>query len=142
MSEKEQYTQMDVNASRTQCQATDKNLSEKHIVSIVKESNEPGRVRFVNCKKLKSTVLCPSPDANFSILDGEAVLLNLESGYYYTLNQVGTVIWQLIDGVRTLHDIQKALCDRFEVSKEQANNDLISLADQFCAEGLAYLKEM
>lgn len=140
MSEKEQNSQMDVHASRIQCQAENKNSSEKHIVS-TEGSNELGRVQYINREKLRSTVLCPSLDANFSILDEEAVLLNLDSGYYYTLNQVGTVIWQLIDGVRTLHDIQQALCDRFEISKEQANNDLISLVDQFCAEGLVNLKQ-
>ena len=96
---------------------------------------------YINLERLEYTVLSRSQDANFTILDGEAVLLNLDSGFYYTLNPVGTTVWQLIDGVRTLHDIQEAICDRYDVSKEQAIKDLVSLANDFCKEGLVRLME-
>ncbi|MCL6554092.1 MAG: PqqD family protein, partial [Firmicutes bacterium] len=38
--------------------------------------------------------------------EGEgAVLLNLESGAYYGLNEVGVMVWNLLDGTRTLEDV-------------------------------------
>ena len=37
-----------------------------------------------------------SPDVVFRNLDGEAVLLDLGSGTYFGLNEVGTRIWQMI----------------------------------------------
>ena len=33
-----------------------------------------------------------------TVLDGESVLLNLKSGRYYTLNVVGSTIWNLCRG--------------------------------------------
>jgi Coenzyme PQQ synthesis protein D (PqqD) len=37
-----------------------------------------------------------NPDVVFRDLDGEAVILDLGSGTYFGLNQVGTRVWQLI----------------------------------------------
>ncbi|MBN1400973.1 MAG: PqqD family peptide modification chaperone, partial [Anaerolineae bacterium] len=40
-----------------------------------------------------------SPGTLFRELDGEAVLLNLESGHYYGLDEVGTrILSLLVDG--------------------------------------------
>ena len=37
------------------------------------------------------------PDVVFRELDGEAVILNLETGLYFGLNEMGTRIWQRLD---------------------------------------------
>lgn len=57
-------------------------------------------------------------------LDGEAVLLNPEGGYSYSLNQVGTLIWSLLDGAHTSADIARAICEDYEVEYEQALQDV------------------
>ena len=38
-----------------------------------------------------------SPDVVFRDLDGEAVILDLVSGTYFGLNEVGTRVWRLVD---------------------------------------------
>ena len=48
------------------------------------------------------SVFLRSPEVNSTVLDREAVLLNLENGVYYTLNPVGTAIWELFNGDRPL----------------------------------------
>ena len=35
-----------------------------------------------------------------------SVLLHLESGQYHGLNEMGTVIWDLLDGTKTLSEVQ------------------------------------
>jgi len=57
-------------------------------------------------------------------LDGEAVLLSPVAGCSYSLNQVGTFIWKLLDGQHTPGDIATALCEVYEVEYEQAAQDL------------------
>jgi hypothetical protein len=42
----------------------------------------------------------------------------------YTLNGVGAFIWELIDGERSLVDIQDEMVEEFEVSSEEAERDL------------------
>ena len=54
------------------------------------------------------SVVTPHPDVQCSVLDGEAILLNLETGAYFTLNRAGTVTWELFDEARTLDHIHSA----------------------------------
>ena len=69
-------------------------------------------------------------DVHSTILEGEAVLLNLDNGMYYSLNQVGTVIWELCDGHRTLADVHEKVCARFEVDGDQARQDLLMISSE------------
>jgi Coenzyme PQQ synthesis protein D (PqqD) len=57
-------------------------------------------------------------------LDGEAVLLSPTAGCSYNLNQVGTLIWKLLDGKHTPNDISQAICEAYEVEEEQALSDV------------------
>lgn len=48
-------------------------------------------------------------------LEGESVLLNLETGIHFTLNETGTAVWELFDGTTSLSEIEQILCRRFDV---------------------------
>lgn len=85
---------------------------------------------------MSRTVLQPNPDVQGTTMDGETVLLDLSSGRYYTLNRLGSVIWEQCTAHTTVREIHQVLCDRFEVAPERALDDLISLADELLAEGL------
>ncbi|MCC6140673.1 MAG: PqqD family protein [Nitrospira sp.] len=85
---------------------------------------------------LDQTILRPSPDVQGTTMDGETVLLDLSSGRYYTLNRLGSVIWEHCTGQCTMTDIQAAICDRFDVVPERALDDLVNLANELVQEGL------
>ena len=85
---------------------------------------------------LAQTNLIPHPDVQSTTMDGETVLLALDTGRYYTLNRLGTVIWDQCNGHTTMKDIHAVLCDRFEVSSDRALDDLVALANQLVQEGL------
>ena len=80
------------------------------------------------------------PDVIWSAVDGEAVLLDLASGYYFSLNRVGTAVWDLLDGKRTLGAIHVAICARFDVTSETAWADLEVLVRRLCADKLAKIE--
>ncbi|MDT7041594.1 PqqD family protein [Candidatus Nitronereus thalassa] len=84
----------------------------------------------------ENTIVVPDPDVQCSVLDGEAILLNLETGSYFTLNRVGTVAWELFDGERTLSQVHGRICECFEVSEDMAQHDLLSLVEHLSQEGL------
>lgn len=57
--------------------------------------------------------------------DGEgAVLLNLESGAYYGVNEVGSVIWSLLDGTRTLAQVLDELRGRLQDVPDSLDADV------------------
>lgn len=77
-----------------------------------------------------------SPQAEWTILEQEAVLLNLENGVYFTLNRVGKVIWELFTGEQSLESILLVICEQFEVADDVARADLITLVTKLSQEGL------
>jgi predicted transcriptional regulator len=69
-------------------------------------------------------------------MEGETILLDLSTGRYYTLNRLGSVIWEHCNGHSTISDIHAVLCDRFEVAPDRALCDLVALVNQLVQEGL------
>ena len=86
------------------------------------------------------TVPQPNPNVQGTTLDGETVLLDLSTGRYYTLNRVGTAIWERCTGNQSLQDIHATLCTRFEASSERIADDLLALVTHLGHEGLLTLE--
>jgi hypothetical protein len=99
-------------------------------------SPDTASVPIIDPAMLSRTLLHPSPDVQGTNMDGETVLLDLSSGRYYTLNRVGSVIWEHCTGHHTISDIRAVLCDRFDVAPERALDDLVTLVNQLVQEGL------
>ena len=59
-------------------------------------------------------------DQVFSELDNEAVILHLQSGTYYGLNQVGARIWDMLRQPRKVTEILAAILDSYEVDSDRA----------------------
>ena len=53
----------------------------------------------------------------------------------YTLNEVGALIWELLDGQTNLGAIRDAIVEEFEVSPEQAEADLMAFVGQLASVG-------
>lgn len=73
----------------------------------------------------------------FRELDGEAVVLSLDSSTYFGLNQVGTAIWQLVEQHGRVSEVADALARQYDVSHERARADVIDLMTQLVEKGLA-----
>jgi len=70
-------------------------------------------------------------------LDGEAVLLDLESEVYFGLDLVGTRIWSLLEADRPLGEVHRLLLAEYEVGAEELWVDLVELVGRLVAAGLA-----
>ena len=67
-------------------------------------------------------------DAVFRELDGEAVILQLDSGVYFGLDPVGTRLWQLIEAHGQLRPVYDAALQEFDVAPDVLERDLLELA--------------
>ena len=63
-------------------------------------------------------------------IEGEIVILTEDGRNIHTLNNVGSVIWNLADGVRSISEIAVLVCDRFEAQGDAAETDTL----EFCRE--------
>ncbi|MDJ0798452.1 MAG: lasso peptide biosynthesis PqqD family chaperone [Calothrix sp. MO_167.B12] len=75
-----------------------------------------------------------------SDLAGESVILQLSTGIYYGLNQVGASIWNLIQESKTVEEIKNAILEEYEVEPEQCDRDLLALLQELEAKGLIEVK--
>ena len=80
--------------------------------------------------------LTVADDVISEILDGEAVLLNLKTGTYFSLNPSGSRIWQLIEQLGELTSVRDAMLREFEVRPECLDADLESLLKELEQRGL------
>jgi hypothetical protein len=58
---------------------------------------------------------------------GEAVILHLDEGVYYGLNEVGARVWQLVQKPLTVAEIVDAIVAEYEVERAQCQRDVQEL---------------
>lgn len=77
----------------------------------------------------------------FRELDGESVLLNLNTESYLGLNEVGTRMWSVLTTQPTVQAAYEALIEEYDVAPETLRDDLEALLGQMLEHGLVELKE-
>ena len=80
-------------------------------------------------------------DVAAQVLDGEAVMINLSNGFYYSMGNVGAFIWELIESGNGLDTIVTALTLHYDVSAERAQADLEKLVAQMLEENLVLVSD-
>ena len=67
---------------------------------------------------------------------GQTVLLRMDDGSYYALDDVGARVWELCDGERTLGDVIAALCSEFAAAEKTVRTDVLEFVSQLSGEHL------
>ena len=71
-----------------------------------------------------------------TVIDGEAIMINLSSGVYYSTEGVGARIWQLAAGGATISEISLVVATEYAIPQAQANGESARLINQFVEEKL------
>jgi len=69
-------------------------------------------------------------------VDGEMVLLDMNSENYFGLDAVGTDIWQTMQEKETLQNVLEALLEQYDVEEEVLKNDLLAFVQRLKESGL------
>ena len=69
-------------------------------------------------------------------VDGEMVLLDMESENYFGLDEVGTSIWQAMQDDADLDKVFAALLSQYEVPEDVLKSDLLHFVDKLQESGL------
>lgn len=78
----------------------------------------------------------PNSDVVMTELEGEAVLLHLDTKHYYSLNATGLHIWKWLGPDRTLGEISERLQGKFDVTLDKAQESVLRLVSALQAEKL------
>ena len=77
-----------------------------------------------------------APDAACAPLDGGAVVLHMGTKRYYSLNETGLLVWQLLEQGATREDAVSGLVERYVVTASEASASVMDLLAELLAEGL------
>lgn len=91
------------------------------------------------------TVRCYKKENDFVTrnIKGETIIVPVKGHVsdldsIYTLDEVGTFIWQLLDGQTSIKQIVKNVCNEYDVSHEEAEKDIIELVGSLEKAGLIH----
>jgi hypothetical protein len=59
-------------------------------------------------------------------IDEETIILDSETQEYFSINEIGKVIWSLIEEKKNLEEIKAEMLDMYEVPEEQIEKDLLN----------------
>lgn len=83
-----------------------------------------------------SSVLTRTTDAAYRIYDGQATVVLPGRSEVQVINAPGSLIWDQIDGVRSLADILKLVLDGYEITREQGEKDLLEFVAALHEQGM------
>ncbi len=76
------------------------------------------------------------------VFSGEAVIITPAENMVRMLNDVGSRVWELADGTRTVAEIGQVLTQEFEVDPVEAQASAMMFVDELAAKGLlAFVEE-
>ena len=74
-------------------------------------------------------------------VDGEMVLLDMNSENYFGLDEVGCAIWQAMQEHKALQEVYDALLEIYDVEPDRLEVDLVAFVEQLRDAGLIELQE-
>ena len=69
-------------------------------------------------------------------IDEETIILDSVTQEYFSINEIGKVIWSLIEGKMNLEEIKAKMLDMYEVPQEQIEKDLLNFIQALEQKGL------
>lgn len=72
-----------------------------------------------------SSIVVQSNDSICTEVDGETVMMSIEKGNYYGMNEIGSRIWQLAAEPINVRQLRQKLLEEFAVDQETCEADLL-----------------
>ena len=76
------------------------------------------------------------PNIVHEVIEGEVVIVNMNNGYYYSSENIGSVVWRLVEQGSTYGEIIAALAARYPGSSAEIASTTAQMIDDLRDEGL------
>lgn len=77
-----------------------------------------------------------TPTVTHETIDGEAVIINLDSGNYYSLVEVGSFIWGLVEKGASASEVQNSVLQTYQGNAQDIDRGVQELLAQLQQENL------
>jgi hypothetical protein len=83
-----------------------------------------------------SSVVVRSPDQVSGDLDGKVVLLSVQNGEYYNMNEVGSTVWSLVEQPISVAQLVEKLLAEFDVDRARCEGEVLVFLERLRKDGL------
>ncbi len=80
--------------------------------------------------------LRPGDAVHARMFAGELVILDMDRGEYFAMDEIGATLWAGVEAGKTLEQIAEDVVARYDVALPQALTDLAALRDELLDRGL------
>jgi coenzyme PQQ synthesis protein D (PqqD) len=87
------------------------------------------------------SIVRTTTDAVSCELDGEAALLNVRTGDYYGLDEVGASVWRIMSQPHTVAEIINEITSEYDVDTARCESDLVDLLSELAKHGLVEISD-
>lgn len=83
-----------------------------------------------------TTRLRQHPDQVAAEADGEVLMMHIDSGNYYGLNEVASFLWKQLDTAKSVRELCDAVLAEFDVEEAACVEDALSFLQGMLDDGL------
>ena len=83
-----------------------------------------------------STVLRRTDEHVSAPLDETLVMMDIDAGKYYLLDDVASVVWERLETPTPVSDLVSELCSRYDVTSERCEADVVPFLTELHEKGL------
>jgi len=70
------------------------------------------------------------PDTLFlQTVDDEIILLDTNTQEYFALNEVGSIIWNILEEEKNLRKVHQIILDMYEIDEKQVESDILKFIE-------------
>ena len=73
------------------------------------------------------------------VIDGEAIIINLANGMYYSMDKAGATVWSLIAAAHSVEEIASVLAEHYGIDQQRAATDVQALVEELLEQKLVVL---
>ena len=77
-----------------------------------------------------------SPSVLLQVVDDEVLLFDSSNGQFFTINDIGAGIWEVMQDYSTLDNVLQELKSYFDIPKEKLSSDVLAFADSLVKQGI------
>ncbi|PGK22489.1 PqqD family protein [Priestia megaterium] len=87
-------------------------------------------------KITKNTLVSQKTGNIVSDMDGEKVMLSIQSGKYFNLGEIGGEIWELIKEPTSIHNLVTTIQSQYDVAQDECEQQVTAFLNQLVEEEL------
>lgn len=89
----------------------------------------------------RDTIISKTEEVVLAELDGKVVMMSIANGQYYGLDEVGSIIWEMMSEPVQVKNIVARLMQEYDVTQEECEKDIMVFLEKLYEKKLIVLKK-